>query len=75
MNRETPHWGARTQGASEDSGPPLRVLIATELPETRIFVDRLYHEFTASGRRLHTDQLVQDRGNLPWLLVGSDEDV
>ena len=52
----------------------LRISIATELPETRIFIDRLYHEFTASGRRFHTEQIIQKRGSLPWLLGPNSDD-
>lgn len=73
MNRETRHWGAR-EDADEDGRSSLRISITAELPETRIFIDRIYHEFTAAGRRLHTDRIVQKRGSLPWLPVSSDDD-
>ena len=74
MNRETPHWGARKLDVSKDDLSPLRISITAELPETRIFIDRLYHEFTAAGRRLHTDRIAQKRGSLPWLPVSGDGD-
>lgn len=74
MNRETPHWGARELDANEDDRSSLRISITAELPETRIFIDRIYHEFTAAGRRLHTDRIVQKRDSLPWLPVSSDDD-
>ena len=74
MNRETPHWGARGLDANENDRSLLRISITAELPETRIFIDRLYHEFTASGRRLHTEQIMQKRGSLPWLPVSSHDD-
>ena len=51
-----------------DDRSPLRTFIAAELPETRIFVDRLYREFTASGRRLHIEEIVRKCGGLSWLL-------
>ncbi len=70
MNRETRHWG----DADEDGRSFLRISITAELPETRIFIDRIYHEFTAAGRRLHADRIVQKRGSLPWLPVSSDDD-
>ena len=73
MNRETRHWGARESNANEERSS-LRRSITAELPETRIFIDRLYHEFTAAGRRLHTDLIAQKRGSLPWLPVSSDDD-
>lgn len=74
MKRETRHWGTRELGWIDENRSPLRVSIATELPETRIFIDKLYRNFTASGRRLHTDQLIQNRGDSPWLPVTGDED-
>lgn len=37
----------------------LRTFIAAELPETRIFINRLYREFTASGRRSHVARIIQ----------------
>ena len=58
MNCETPPWGAREPSANENDRASLWVLIADELPETRMFVDRLYREFTATGRRLHIDRIV-----------------
>lgn len=74
MNRETRHWGARESNANEDACSSLRRSITAELPETRIFIDRLYHDFTAAGRRLHTERIVQRRGGVPWLSVSSDDD-
>ena len=67
MNRETPPWGVREPSANEDESVSLRILIADELPETRMFIDRLYREFTASGRRLHIDRIVRERSNRAWL--------
>ena len=70
MSRDaSPHWGARELGKHEGGRSPLRTLVGAELPETRIFIDRLYHEFTASGRRIQTDRLVQSRGNMPWFVL------
>lgn len=74
MNRETRHWGARESNANEDARSSLRRSITAELPETRIFIDRLYHDFTAAGRRLHTDRIAQKRGSLPWLPVSGDDE-
>ena len=74
MKHETPHWGARTLDADEADRSRLRISIAAELPETRIFIDRLYHEFTASGRRFHAEQIMQKRGNHPWFFISNDDD-
>lgn len=51
----------------------LRSLINAQLPETRIFVDRLYREFTASSRRMYTNRLVRSKGDLPWFMANRDE--
>lgn len=72
MNRETPHWEARELDVNDRL--PLRISISAELPETRIFIDKLYREFTASGRRLHTEQIIQKRGRMSWLPVSRDDD-
>lgn len=52
-----------------DDRLPLRIFIAAELPEPRIFIDKLYHEFTETGRRLHIEEIVRKRGSLSWLAV------
>ena len=67
MNRETPPWDVRKPSANEDDRASLRTLIADELPETRMFIDSLYREFTVSGRRLHVDRIVRERGDRVWL--------
>lgn len=67
MNRETPPWDVRKPSANEDGRASLRTLIADELPETRMFIDSLYREFTVSGRRLHIDRIVRERGDRAWL--------
>ena len=67
MNRETPSWDVRKPSVNEDDRVSLRTLIADELPETRMFVDRIYCEFTVSGRRLHIDRIVRERGDRAWL--------
>ena len=66
MNSEVQHWGAHVFGSDVVSVLP-RMSIKTELPETRIFIDKIYQEFTASGRRLQTERLVQSKGRLTWL--------
>ena len=67
MNRETPPWDVRKPSANEDDRASLRTLIADELPETRMFIDSLYREFTVSSRRLHVDRIVRERGDRAWL--------
>ncbi len=67
MNRETPPWDVREPSANENDRASLRALIADELPETRMFIDSLYREFTATGRRLHVDRIVRERGDRAWL--------
>ena len=67
MNRETPSCDARKPSANEDDRASLRTLIADELPETRMFIDRIYREFTVSGRRLHIYRIVRKRGDWAWL--------
>ena len=52
----------------------LRILISKELPDTRIFVDKLFHEYIASGRRLQTERLVQNKDRLPWLPATQEAD-
>ena len=75
MSDETPHWGSRELGKRQRDHSPLRSLITTELSETRIFVDQLYREFTASGRRIQTGRLVQSRGDSsPWFSLARDGD-
>ena len=52
---------------SSEGRLPLRTFITAELPETRIFIDRLYREFTESGRRFHIEKSVRKCDRLPWL--------
>ena len=74
MNRETPPWDVRKPSANEDDRASLRTLIADELPETRMFIDSLFREFTVSGRRLRIDRIVRKRGNRAWLSFSGDDD-
>ena len=74
MNRETQHWVAPETDKRESSRSSVTTLITAELPETRIFIDRLYHEFTASGRRIQTDRMVQSRGDSPWFSAYRERD-
>lgn len=73
MNDETQHWGAHIFGTEVGSAPP-RMSIKAELPETRIFIDKIYQEFTASGRRIQTERLVQSKDRLPWLPATQEAD-
>lgn len=69
-NREKPHWGERELGESADNVLPLRNQIASELSETRIFVDSLYLERSKAGKRLQTAKLLQRGGVvLPWCQI------
>ena len=72
MKHENPHWGMRELDQPTQGRSSLRSLINAQLPDTRIFVDRLYREFTASGRRLHTNRLVRNKGDLPWFMANHD---
>ena len=74
MNQKTTHWGEYEIGNNERERPSLQTLIDAELPETRIFVDRIYQELTASGRRIQTARLIRSKGTSPWFLVADDED-
>ena len=74
MSQETSHWGEHELGKREKDPSSLRTLIDAELPETRIFVDRIYQEFTASGRRIQTAQFIRNKGASPWFLVADDGD-
>lgn len=75
MNRNSPRqWGASVPTGLGHGRSPVRTLVGAELPETRIFIDQIYHELTAAGRRIQTDRLVQSRDNLPWLVFTHDDD-
>ena len=73
MNHENPHWGMRELGQRTEGRSSLRSLINAQLPDTRIFVDRLYREFAASGRRMHTNRLVRNKDDMPWFMVNHDK--
>lgn len=73
MNHEDPRWGMRELDRRTEGRSSLRSLINAQLPDTRIFVDRLYREFTASSRRMHTSRLVRNKGNMPWFMANHDE--
>ena len=73
MNHENPRWGMRELDRTTQGRSSLRSLINAQLPDTRIFVDRLYREFTASVRRMHTNRLVRNKGNLPWFRADHDK--
>ena len=72
MNRENRHWGKRELNQGMEKRLSLRSLIHTQLPETRIFVDRLHREFTTSGRRMRTNRLIRNKSGLPWFMAGHD---
>ena len=65
-------WGVAKTGTQTGERMSLRTLIEEQLPETRIFVDELYREFSNSGSRNIIDRMVQDRNRNPWPLVDSD---
>lgn len=73
MSEETQHWGSHALGNDVIGSPP-RISISKELPDTRIFVDKLFHEYIASGRRLQTERLVQSKDRLPWLPATQEAD-
>ena len=74
MNDETQHWGSHVLGNAVVGSPSPRISIEKELPDTRIFVDKLFHEYISSGRRLQTERLVRSKGKLPWLPATHDTD-
>lgn len=76
MTHDTPtHWDTREFDRPEHRRSTVRTLVGAELPETRIFIDQLYHELTASGRRIQTDRLVQNKDNSPWFRLTHGEDI
>ena len=75
MSRDTPsQWGTPGPDGPGRRRSPVRTLIGSELPESRIFVDRLYRELTASGRRIQTGRLMRNRDNRPWFLLSRGEE-
>lgn len=72
MNGAPQMWGVAKTGTQTGERMSLRTLIEEQLPETRIFVDELYREFSNSGSRNIIDRMVQDRNRNPWPLVDSD---
>jgi hypothetical protein len=69
MNETSSHWGSLEIGATEETRGPLRNLVKTELADTRSFVDRLYTDFTRTGRRAVTARLMERQGDLPWFIM------
>ncbi len=59
-------WGASASTAERDL--PVRILIAREAADTRIFVARLRREYRESGGRLALERLLRGRKDLPWYL-------
>ena len=74
MNDETQHWGSHVLGNAVVGSSPPRISLEKELPDTRIFVDKLFHEYVASGRRLETERIVRSKDKLPWLPAAQDMD-
>lgn len=76
MNRDIPsQWGTPGPDGPGRRRSPVRTLIGSALPESRIFVGRLYRELTASGRRIQTGRLMRSRDNQPWFLLSRGKDV
>lgn len=61
-------WGSSASKAERDL--PVRILIAREAADTRIFVARLRREYRESGGRLALERLLRGRKDLPWYLRG-----
>lgn len=59
-------WGKFTAGKAEDHGTSLKVLIDEQRADTRIFVAKLYEDFTASAGRSRIERLARDGGRAPW---------
>jgi len=59
-------WGASASKAERDL--PVRILIAREAADTRIFVARLRRKYRESGGRLALERLLRGRKDLPWYL-------
>lgn len=59
-------WGASASKAVRDL--PVRILIAREAADTRIFVARLRREYRESGGRSALERLLRGRKDLPWYL-------
>ena len=72
MSEKPRKWGAFTVGRATDEGTGLRALIEDQRPDTRIFVDKLYEEFTESAGRSRIDRLIQDGGRRPWSPTGDE---
>lgn len=66
MSHEPQKWGAFSVGRIDDDGKSLQTLIDDQRSDTRIFVDKLYEEFTASAGRSRIERLAQNRGRTPW---------
>ena len=64
-------WGSVTAGAERHL--PVRILIAREAADTRIFVARLWREYRESGGRLAIDRLLRGRKDLPRYLRGDSD--
>lgn len=71
MNETSFHWGSLNIGTADETRSPLRSLITTQLSDTRAFVDRLFADYTASGRRAVAARLLESGGNLPWFIAAS----
>ncbi len=65
MRSLSPHWGPVSLGAeSQRDRSSIRVLISSQLIESRIFTERLYRDFTHSGARAFAARLVDGRGKV-----------
>lgn len=61
-------WGSVSFARGAGRHLPVRILIAREAADTRIFVARLRREYRESGGRLALERLVRGRKDLPRYL-------
>lgn len=68
-------WASGSSTPKADRDLPVRILIAREAADTRIFVARLRREYRERGGRLELERLLRGRKDLPWYLQpGRDSD-
>ena len=63
MSESKTHWGSSGRNRAEGDRQHFRKFITGELPETRIFVSKLYRDFLAARRRTMIAKSVQRKQN------------
>ena len=70
LSERESRWGSVSSTPGTERDLPVRIMLAREAADTRIFVARLRREYRESGGRLALERLLRGRKDLPWYLRG-----